>query len=141
VPRHIARRQHAQRVDATAVRTLHAELEAIDARGFAAARQPPELLQQQPRDGIDTLALGELRAEELVELLDARDTAHGELRLGVTPDVQIVLDIELIIDLADDLLDDILDGAQSRHPAVLIDDDRHVIAVAPEFLEQHVEAL
>ena len=82
--RHIARRQHAQRVDATAVGPLHAELEAIDARGLAAARQPPELLQQQPCDGVDTLALGELRAEELVELLDTRDTAHGELRLGLT---------------------------------------------------------
>src|ERR1700752_1766211 len=56
-------------------------------------------------------------------------------------DVLIILDIELIVDLADDLLDDVLDCAQPGDAAVLIDHDRHVIAVAPEFLEQHIEPL
>src|SRR4029077_535745 len=126
---HIAGREHAQCIDATAVGTLHPELEAIDAGSFAAAREPPELLQQQPRDGVDALSLRKMHSEELVELLDARHATHGELGLGVTADVLIVLDVELIIDLADDLLDDILDGAQPRHAAVFIDHDRHVIAV------------
>ena len=36
-----------------------------------------------------------MRTEELVELLDARHAAHGELCLGITPYVQVVLDIEL----------------------------------------------
>src|SRR5215831_10106280 len=138
---HITRRLDAQRIDAAAVGTQDAELEAVDVRDLAATRQAAELLHQEPGDGVDTLSLGKVGAEELVELLDERDAAHGELRLGITAYVQIVLDIELIVDLADDLLDDVLYGAQARYATVLIDHDRHVIAVAAKFLQQHVQSL
>src|SRR5262245_23891230 len=66
---HVTRCQHAQRIDAAAVGAQYAELEAVDARGLAAARQAAELLHQEPGDGVDALSLGEVRAEELVELL------------------------------------------------------------------------
>ena len=74
--------------------------------------------------------LGQLRAEVLVELVDARDAAHRELPLAVAADVLIVLDVELVVDLADDLLDHVLDGAQAGDAAVLVDHDRHVVAAA-----------
>src|SRR3979490_3172750 len=98
-----ARRHHAQRVDAAPIGAQHTELEAIDARGLAAPRQPAELLHEQARDGVEALRFREPRAEVLVELRDARDAAHRELALGVAADVLVILDIELAGDLAHDL--------------------------------------
>src|SRR2546430_14905862 len=106
---HVARRHHAQRIDAAPIGAQHAELEAIDARDLAAARQPAELLHEQAGDGVEALRLREPRVEVLVELRDARDAAHRELLFRVAADVLAVLDIELAVDLADDLPDDVLD--------------------------------
>ena len=103
--------------------------------------ESPITQKRQSRRGVEALRLREPRAEVVVELRDARDAAHRELRCRVAADVLVVLDIELVVDLADDLLDDVLDGAQSRHAAVLIDHDRHVVAVAAELPQQHVQAL
>src|SRR6516164_1360150 len=68
----VARRGHAQRIDATAVGAYDAEFEPVDAGGLAAARQPAELLHEQPGDGVEALFLGKVRAEVFVELIDAR---------------------------------------------------------------------
>ena len=53
----------------------------------------------------------------------------------------LVVDVELVVDVADDLLDGVLDRDETGDPAVFVDDDRHVVAVAAEFLEKHVDAL
>src|SRR4029077_10148056 len=91
---------------------------------LARARQAPELLHEQARDGVEALLLGQPRAEVFVELIDAGDAAHRELTLAVATDGHNVLDVELVVDLADDLFDDALDGDEPGNPAVLIDDDR-----------------
>src|SRR2546430_13473466 len=70
-----------------------------------------------------------------------RSTLFPYTTLFRSADVLVVLDVELVVDLADDLLDDVLDGAQSGHAAVLVDHDRHVVAVAAELLQQHGETL
>ena len=46
--------------------------------------------------------------------------------------------VMLVLDLADDLLDEVLDGEQSVGATELVDDQRHVRALAPH-VEQHVE--
>src|SRR5579863_1689858 len=138
---HVARRDHPQRVDPAAIDPHHLEFKAVDAGGLAAARQATQLLHEQTRNGVEALLLGEPRAEVFVELIDAGHAAHRELTLAVATDVLNVLDVELVVDLADDLFDDVLDGDQPGDAAVLIDDDRHVIAVAAELLQQHVQAL
>src|SRR4029077_16787439 len=115
---HVARREHTQRIDAAPVGAQHAALAALEARGLARARQPPELLHEEAGDGVHALLLGQVRAEVLVEFLDARGAAHRELPLGVAADVLIVLDVELIVDVAHDLLDHVLDGAQARDAPV-----------------------
>ena len=74
----------------------------------------PSCFHQQTRHGIEALLLGEVRAEVLVELIDARDAADGELPLRLLADVLIVLDVELVVDLADDLLDHVLDRHEAR---------------------------
>src|SRR6185312_10892563 len=134
-------RYYAQCVDTSAVGARHSELESIDGRGVASTGQATELLHQQPRDGIEALLFGEVRAKILVEFFDAGDATHRELTLGLLADVVIVLDIELIVDIAHDLLDDILDRHQAGHTAVLVHHERHVVTVATEFLQQDVEPL
>ncbi len=76
-----------------------------------------------------------------VELLDRGRAAHRKIAGIVAPDVGLVLLIEFIVDFADDLLQRILDRHQAGNAAVFIHDDRHVIAIAAEFLQQHVDAL
>ncbi len=107
---------------------MHAELERTERDALAAARHAPELLHDQPRDRVE-LALGQLGVEVLVELVDAGAAPHAELPLALAADVLVVLDVELVIDVADDLLDDVLDRDQSGDAAVLVDHDRHVVAV------------
>src|SRR5205823_11459219 len=63
---HVARRHHAQRIDAAPVGAQHPELETADARALAAPRQPAELFHEQARDGVDALGFREPRAEILV---------------------------------------------------------------------------
>src|SRR5262245_37591379 len=72
------RARDAQRLDAPAVGARDAELEAFDRHGLATPRQATELFHHEPGDGVELLVV-ELHAEVLVELVDARDAAHGEL--------------------------------------------------------------
>ncbi len=75
----VAWRHDAQRIDAAPIGARHAELESVDGGRLAPTRQPSQLLHQQPGHGIEALFLGELRAEVLVELVDAGDAAHRVL--------------------------------------------------------------
>ncbi len=52
-----------------------------------------------------------------------------------------LVEVVLVLDVADDLLQHVLDGQQPGHAAVLVHHDGHVVAVAAEVLEQHVEPL
>src|SRR4051794_23875867 len=99
----IARRNYAQRIDTTPVGTGDAELKAGDVGRLTAPGQSSELFHQQTRDGVESLLLGELRAEVFVEFIDAGDAANGVLPISILADVQVFLDVELVIDLTDDL--------------------------------------
>ena len=44
-------------------------------------------------------------------------------------------------DIADDLLQHVLDRHQTRHTAVFVDHDGHVVVVGAEFTQQHVQTL
>ena len=62
--------------------------------------------------------------------------------LGLGDDVVLALvEVVLVLDVADDLLEHVLDGDEARHAAVLVDDDRDVVAVGAEVAQQHVEPL
>ncbi len=52
-----------------------------------------------------------------------------------------IVEVVFVLDVADDLLEHVLDCDQARHAAVLVDHDRHVVAVRAEFAQQHVQAL
>ena len=52
-----------------------------------------------------------------------------------------VREVELVLDLADDLLEEVLERDDPLHVAVLVDDDRHVLLLAPEVGEERGEVL
>ena len=82
----------------------------------------------------------QLGAEALVELVDRE---HAVDAVGVVVDLLDLLlgDVELVLDLADDLLEQVLERADPGHAAVLVDDDREVVARPPELLQQRGEIL
>src|SRR5262249_10116213 len=137
----VARSNDSQRVDAAPVGARDTELEAIDRCGLAAPGQPAELLHQQARDGIEPLLFRQPGAEVLVEFFYSSHTPHGELPLALPAYFVPAPNTKPTASPPDALLDAIPDGHQPRPPAVLIDHDGHVIAVAAEFLQQHVEPL
>ena len=57
-------------------------------------------------------------------------------QLGVRDAPDVAVSVELVGDLADDLLDDVLDRRDAGRAAVLVDDDRHVVARRPHLREQ-----
>src|SRR2546428_4384751 len=130
-----------QRVQPAAVRAQHAEAQAVECRRFAALGQAAERFQHQPADRVELLVL-ERRAEMRVEIGDLR------LRLDAEPPVRFryhvvdaLVEVVLVLDVADDLLQHVLDGHETRHAAVLVDDDRDMVAVGAELAQQHVQPL
>ena len=54
---------------------------------------------------------------------------------------RLVGQVELVLDLADDLLDHVLERDDPLHVAVLVDDDRHVLARPPELGQERGDVL
>ena len=52
-----------------------------------------------------------------------------------------VREVELVLDVADDLFEDVLERDDPVHVAVLVDDDGHVLLLAPEVGEERGEVL
>ena len=130
-----------QRVQPAAVGAQDAEAEAADRRRLAALRQPAERLQHEAADGVE-LVVGERRAELRVEVVDLGLRLDAETAVGLGDDVVLALvEVVFVLDVADDLLEHVLDRDEARHAAVLVDDDRDVVAVGAEVAQQHVEAL
>ena len=99
----VARRRHAQRVDAAPVGTLDLELETADLDRLAAPRHAAQLVQHESADRVEFL-VGEARAEHVVELVDARQRRHRERALALLADALGLVDVVLVADVADDLL-------------------------------------
>jgi hypothetical protein len=70
----------------------------------------------------------QLRVEELVEVVDPRQRLHDESAAVLRLNRRHVFVIVLVVDLADDRLEHVLDRRETRYAAVLVDDDRHVVA-------------
>ena len=77
----------------------------------------------------------------LLEVLDGQ--ARGDPPRGLVEVLQraVLGGVVLVGDLPDDLLDEVLDGHQTRGAAVLVDDERHVVAVALHVAQQGVGPL
>ena len=108
---------------------------------LAAPRQAAEVRDHQAADGV-VLLVGKVGAEGGVEIGDLRQRLDAVAPAGLGQDVVArLVEVVLVLDVADDLLEHVLDGDQAGHAAVLVHDDRHVVAAGAEFAQQHVQAL
>ena len=90
---------------------------------------------RKPSDGVVRVALRERDAELLVEVVDV----HGALDFGEVhgdlADRRLAV-FELVREIADDFLEQVLDRHEPRRTAVFVLDDREVLAVVFELLEE-----
>ena len=112
-----------------------------DQGGFTPLGQAAEGGQHEAADGVE-LVVGKIGAELLVEVGDLRLRLHAEPAVGLGDDVVgAVVEVEFVLDVAHDLLQHVLDRHKPRYAAVLVHDDRDVIAIGAELAQQHVHAL
>jgi hypothetical protein len=131
----------AQAVDLALVCVDHLELEALDMRDFVARRHVPEGVHHDAADRVELL-VAELHLVEIgVEVLDRRQRFDEEVIVADATNELVLLGIGFILDLTDDLLEHVLDRHQARNATVLVDHDRHVVAVLAELAQQYVETL
>ncbi len=100
---------------------------------------PSERAEDEPGQRVVVL-LVELGAERLVEVVDRVRAVDADALLVESLDRRVG-QVELVLDLADDLLEQVLEGDDPVHDAVLVDDDRHVLLLAPEIGEERGEVL
>ena len=130
-----------QRVEPAAVRADDAEAVVADVRRLAALGQAAECLQHEPAHRVE-LVVGEVGAEVRVEIADLGLRLHAMATVRLGDDVVLALvEVVLVLDVADDLLQHVLDRDEPRHAAVLVDDDRDVVAVGAEIAQEDVQAL
>ena len=98
-----------------------------------------EQAEDEARDRVVVLD-GQVDPELLVEVVD-RERPVDVDRLVVDPLDRLVREVELVLDLADDLLEQVLERDDPLEAAVLVDDDRHVLAGAAELREERGEVL
>src|SRR5665648_105101 len=96
-----------------------------------------EHLDHVPADGGLTGVL-DLDAELVLDVSQRRCPRDHE-DVAVTADLDVVLAVFLFLELADDLLEDVLEGDKTHSGAELIDDQRHVLTLAPQIAQHLVD--
>ena len=116
------------------------ELELIETNRLIAGRQLPESIDHQAANRVE-LFIAERGTKEFIEFIDGRECLDHE-RVVINRANQLpFFDIGLVFDFTHNFLEHVLDSNQARNTAVLVDHDRHVVAVLPELSQQHVEPL
>ncbi|CAM2151793.1 hypothetical protein PT2222_270013 [Paraburkholderia tropica] len=132
---------HQQHVHLAGVGAQHLENQVAETHLLAAMRHVAEMIRHVTADCVHFF-IGEMGAERLVELHEFGERAHAEAAVGRSDDVAAFLvEVVFVLDVADDLLQHVLDRDQAGHAAVFVHDDGDVIAVLPEVVQQHVQAL
>src|SRR5262245_44810169 len=121
-------------VDAPAFDLEHLHVETIDLEAFADVRHSPQMRQEVPAHGFETLPL-DFDAEAIHHFVNAHLSAEDE-RSFLLLDDGFTFDVVLVPNLADDLLQQVLDAHQPGGAAVLIDDDGHLRLASLHLLEQ-----
>lgn len=123
---------NSQPLDATRIGVQNLELYAALVRDeLAFDWNAPQMRHDEAADGIDlalVVRLQQLHSEMRLELVDWRARLRDQARPRILGDIGGLLDIIFVLDVTDHLLDEILDGRKAVRPAVLVDDERNVIA-------------
>src|SRR5579872_2285976 len=130
-----------QGVQPAAIDAHDLDVQITDAKLFAALGQAAQMGKHQSAHGIEIL-VAEIGAESPVEIVYFGLRLDAKLAISIENDVGLgFVEVELVFDLADDLFEHVLDRDQAGHAAVLVDDDRDMVAVAAEILQQDVQPL
>ena len=129
-----------EKPNTSAISVQHPKAQPPHGDGFLPLGHVTKALGDDPPDGVEFF-IGKLRAKALVEVLDGGNGLHAPSAGVELLDKAVIVDVVLILDFPNDLLEHVLDGDHPRHPAILIHHNGHVVAVFPEFREQHVQAL
>ena len=109
----------------------------IDLNRFTARWKMTEGMHSQATDGVIVTVI-EPAVEVLVEILKGGvgldRVAVGSALENERPFVEVVL----VLDLTNDLLEHVLDRDHAGGAAILVDDDRHMVAARPKLAQQHV---
>ena len=114
----------------------HVELQPSVADDIADGRWAAEQHQNQPADAVDILVL-EIEIELLPELVDPHRAGHAQPAFGVPIDLR--RGRRAFFDVSNDLPEQILQRDDSGGPAVLVDDDDHLRALAAHGGQDRVE--
>lgn len=74
-------------------------------------------------------------------MADIRRGSQAPLVLAFGEDRFFLVLVEFVLDVADDLFQHVFHGDQAGNAAMLVDDDRQVVAAGAELAQQHVQAL
>src|SRR5438876_3625327 len=125
------RTHHSDLRDSAPVDRGDLEPVALDLDGIPDGPEPPQATEHEAANGVVRL-VRQLDAEPVPERLERGEPIDDE-RSGRFFFEGGRLAIELVVDLADQLLDDVLERHQTGRPAELIEDDRKLHALPPEF--------
>src|SRR6476469_9563344 len=120
---------HMQGVQTARVGARDTKTEAAERELLARFRQVADGGGEQATDRV-VLVIVEIGPETFVEIGDRRERIDVEMPVGLRRDQLRLVHglVVLVVDVADDLLQHVLDRDQAGDAAVLVDDDRHVVA-------------
>ena len=98
----------------------------------------PSTRSTRPRDGVVVLVVGQLDPGDVLDLVRPQQAGQRPAAVAPLPGPGAEA-VVLVGDVADDLLDHVLEGDDAGVAAVLVEDDRHLEAVAAQDREQRVE--
>ena len=107
---------------------------AMTSPGF---RYTPEQLDEVPADGGLT-GVVDVDAERVLHVAKRRGARHDQ-GVTVAPDLDVVLAVFRFLELPDDLFEDVFQGDKADGGAELIDDQGHMLALAPQFPQHLVD--
>ena len=128
-----------QQADLAVVGAEDAEHETAELDAVIALRNPAELAEHNAADGVELFS-GKISAKMAVEVVNTGQCFHRAAVVIDRLDEGFVFDVVLVFDLAHDLFKYVFDSTEAGQIAVFVDNDRHVITVLAELLQQHIES-
>jgi hypothetical protein len=125
--------------DPPALHVLDADRQPRELELVAFDGHPAERAEHEAADGVPAL-LGQVAAEQLVEVVDPQPGVHAQRPVRQRLDQRLLL-VVLVDDLPDDLLEDVLDRDQPDEFPVFVDHQGEVDPLGLQVAEQVVAAL
>ena len=99
----------------------------------------PESVDDKAADRVKFLVAKE-GAEVFIKIFNGSERLNDIFIVTAFADRLLFLDIRFVLDLTHDFLEHVLDGDQACNTAVLVNHDRHVVAVLTELPQKHIQS-